>query len=511
MVLARLLSFLLIFFCSFPTIFAQNKDTVRFVLSMDEPAAHKVHVVLKCHADNSPVDFKMPQWTPGYYQIMNFWRNLRDFQVTNDQGKILKWEKVNDFTWRVYPDRAGVLTLQYTVLADRSFVANSFIDTTHAYITPAATFLYIDHRLSSPASLTVEPYKDWSRVAVGLDSVAGKKYTYRSPDFDLLFDCPILAGNLEELPSFTVRGIPHRFIGYQLGDFDKVQFMADLKKIVGAAVKIMDDIPYKQYTFLAIGPGNGGIEHLTSSALSFTGKEVGRNKKRVLSFIAHEYFHHYNVKRVRPIELGPFDYDNGSKTRQLWISEGWTVYYEYILLKRAGIFTDNDLYIAFQNNMNAYETKTGRHYQSLAQASEDTWSDGPFGRKGDTIVKTISYYEKGPVVALMLDFAIRHHTGNRRSLDDVMRRLYREYYKKKKRGFTETEFQKVCQEVAGDPLTELFIYVNTTQELDYPKYFNYGGLAVDPVSEKGKAFSIHPMQNPGILEAEILKGWLIQD
>jgi predicted metalloprotease with PDZ domain len=266
----------------------------------------------------------------------------------------------------------------------------------------------------------------------------------------------------------------------------------------------MQDIPYKHYSFLGIGPGNGGIEHLTSSANSFTGAEM-KNKngrKAMLSFLAHEYFHNYNVKRVRPIELGPFDYEHGSKTDQLWISEGWTVYYEYLLLSRAGILSAEDLYKNFQRNILAYEKYNGRHVQSLSQSSSETWNDGPFGNDKD---KTISYYDKGPVVALMLDFAIRHQTNNSKSLDDVMRLLYQKFYKEKQRGFTENEFWQVCESVAGTSLKAFYDYVHSTQELDYGKYFAYAGLKIDT---QNRTFKIEPMTNAGASEQQILQSWI---
>jgi predicted metalloprotease with PDZ domain len=261
----------------------------------------------------------------------------------------------------------------------------------------------------------VVPYKDWANVATGLDDVPGKKFTYAAADFDVLFDSPLLIGNLETLPAFTVKGIPHYFTGYKLGDFDRDAFMKDLKKIVEGGAAIIGDIPYKHYTFLGIGPGRGGIEHLNSSSLSFEGSQLNstEGKVRMLSFIAHEYFHHYNVKRIRPIELGPFDYDSGSKTKLLWVSEGLTVYYEYLILKRSGLMTEQELFNAFRNNLSAYENKPGHMYQSVAQASYETWSDGPFGRTGDEVNKTISYYDKGPVLGMLLDFKIRHETKNR--------------------------------------------------------------------------------------------------
>lgn len=483
-------------------------DSVYIVLSLENPETKIVHVTMKWPVHRLSVTyFKMPQWTPGYYQIMNYAKNVSSFFASGNQNQPLSSSKTNDNTWAVNSDSQDSIILHYDVLADNPFVAASFLDTSHAYLTPAATFLYMDNTLGEPVSLCIQSYHKWSRIATGLDSVGGNPYSYTARNFDLLYDCPILAGNLEELPSFSVRGIQHRFIGYKLGNFDKVALMNDLKHIVEASVNMIKDIPYNQYTFLGIGPGNGGIEHLNSSANSFSGNALNTSngRKSMMSFLAHEYFHNYNVKRIRPIELGPFDYDQGSRTKQLWISEGWTVYYEYLLTHRAGITTTEDAFKALTKNILAYETHTGRQAQSLAKASEETWSDGPFGNDPS---KTISYYDKGPVVALMLDFTIRHFTGNTRSLDDVVRRLYNEFYKKKSRGFTETELRKVCEETARHPLDEIFGYIYSTTELDYKKYFNYGGLDIDV---SGRTFVIRSLENADSLQKAILSSWLRGD
>jgi predicted metalloprotease with PDZ domain len=303
----------------------------------------------------------------------------------------------------------------------------------------------------------------------------------------VLFDSPFLLGELEALPPFYVRGKPHYFIGYQLGAFDRKQFMADLKKIVESSIAIIGDVPYNHYTFLAIGPGMGGIEHLNSTSLSFSngeGFDSPEGRKRLYSFIAHEYFHHYNVKRIRPIELGPFDYAKENKTNMLWVSEGFTVYYEYLILKRAGLTNNDDVLKALQSNIIAYENKPGRLFQSATQASYDTWSDGPFGRTGDEVNKTISYYDKGPVLGMMLDLNIRQETNNKQSLDNVMRLLYKKYYQTKKRGFTEAAFQMECEKMAGTSLAEVFSYAATVTSINYPKYFAYAGLAIDTLAKE---------------------------
>ncbi len=213
------------------TTFSQS-DTVYITLSLQNPGTHTVHVTMKCKTQSkSFIQFKMPQWTPGYYQVMNYANNVSNFTATGNNNQSLTWDKTNINTWTVNTNNQNTIILNYDVFAGRAFVARSFIDSSHAYLTPAATFLYIDKQIAIPVALTIQSYKNWSRIATGLDSVAGENYSYTAPDFDILYDCPILAGNLEELPSFTVQGIPHRFIGYKLGDFDKAAFMNDLKSI----------------------------------------------------------------------------------------------------------------------------------------------------------------------------------------------------------------------------------------------------------------------------------------
>jgi predicted metalloprotease with PDZ domain len=490
---------------------AQQSVDLRYTISMEDPGSHRYHIVFRCSGLRGPVlDLKMPAWMPGYYQMLDYAGKVEHFRALDGAGRELGWEKTTANAWRVEVGQ-GVVTVSYDVAATKAFVAQPWLDSTRGYIAPAGVFFYVDGYLRQPVTVEVKPWKEWSKVATGLEPVAGaerpgegKKYVYRAADFDILYDSPILTGNLEELPSFTVGKIPHYFTGYKLGEFDRRGFAEDLKKVVEQGVAVIGDIPYKHYTFLAIGPGRGGIEHLNSTTIGFSGEALknAEGRQRLLCFIAHEYFHHYNVKRIRPIALGPFDYERENRTNSLWVSEGLTVYYEYMLVRRAGLMSGEDLLRHFQSDIVAYETKPGRLYQSLAQSSYETWSDGPFGRTGDSINKTISYYQKGPAVGLLLDMAIRHSTKNQKSLDDVMRQLYRVYYQEKKRGFTDAEVRKVCEEVAGEVLPELFDYVFTVKEPDYAKYLAYGGLGID------KDFKLYPLQQVDALQETIRKDWM---
>jgi predicted metalloprotease with PDZ domain len=475
----RLVTPLIVLLCQTST--AQSIRNMTFTVSMENPAAHRFHVRLTCEGvSGENLNFKLPAWTPGYYQLLNYADNIENFSVTDENKNVLQWEKLNRNTWQVKNKKATSLLINYDVKTTRDFVATCYLDEDRGYIMPAGVFMHLAENIKQPATITILP-SSWSTVATGLDSVAGKPLTYASPDFDILYDSPILIGNLETLPSFSVMGKVHRFIGYQPGDFDRAQLVGDLQKIVETSAKIIGDIPYKHYTFIAIGPGRGGIEHLNSTSFGFDGSSLNtrEGKIRMLSFLTHEYFHHYNVKRIRPVELGPFDYDNGNRTNSLWVSEGLSVYYEYLVLMRAGLITQEELLELLRKHMVAFENKPGRLFQTLAQASWETWSDGPFGRTNDDINKTISYYDKGPVVGLLLDFAIRHETANKKSLDDVMRALYTEYYQKKKRGFTESELKDVIERTAGKTLPEIFEYIYSVKPLNYPKYLSYAGLTVD--------------------------------
>jgi len=259
---------------------------------------------------------------------------------------------------------------------------------------------------------------------------------------------------------------------------DLAKMVDDLKRMVESATRLMDDIPYKHYTFLMIGRGNGGIEHANSAAISFNGGRLGneRSYEGWLSYVSHEYFHHFNVKRIRPLALGPFDYDTENLTAMLWVSEGLTVYYEDVVMVRAGLMTPERFIEKMGSAITNFERPPGRRYQSATESSLSTWGGSGMGGDRDT---SISYYNNGAMLGAMLDLKIRNESGNAMSLDDVMRALYRKYDLERKRGFTDAEFRAECEAAAsGATLDELFEYASTSKDVDYAKYFAYAGLDV---------------------------------
>ena len=279
----------------------------------------------------------MPAWSPGYYVMLDYARNVGRFESRDSSGRSLPWEKTSKNAWRVTTGGASPFSVSYDVWAMGSSIAESSLDERQAFLSPTSLFLHPAGRIGTPVTVAVAPREGWPRVSTGLAPVKDRPTTFAAPDFDVLYDSPFLVGDQEVL-SFEVNGIPHTFEGRNLGKLDRARFTTDLKAMVKAAIELIGEIPYERYAFISIGPGGGGLEHLNSQLITFDAAKLADpvEYRRTLRFIAHEYFHNFNVKRIRPIALGPFDYDRENYTRMLWVSEGFTVYYEDLLLVRNG-------------------------------------------------------------------------------------------------------------------------------------------------------------------------------
>lgn len=498
----------------------QTPSNIHYTVSMKNPENQRFQIQMDLIGfQEDTLELKLPNWSPGYYQIMNYFENIEDIKATHRNGTSIPIIKLKDNTWQMIKKSSEDVRINYKVHASKRFVANSFLDTTRAYIVPPNNFLYPNGYLNSPSVITIdtEDNSRWNKIATGLMPLNDSSNSFVSKNYDILYDSPLLIGNLETLTPFQVREKQHRFIGYKLGEFDSQGLMKSLQKIIETTVEFFDDIPYDHYTFIGIGPGRGGIEHLNSTTVSFDGNNLKTQQdvNRMLNFLTHEYFHHYNTKRIRPFELGPFDYDQGSRTNQLWIAEGLTVYYEYIISKKAGIKDTRTFFSDLEHHINAVENNPGRLHQSLSQSSYNTWSDGPFGNMGEEKGRTISYYDKGPLVGLILDLEIRKLSSNTASLNDVMYILYHKYYKELNRGFTEAEFQGVCEQVAQASLKEVFEYVYTTKELNYKKYLGYAGLTLDTLPDNTtksdvKSLQIKMLPTPNSKQLALRNAWLNQ-
>ena len=434
---------------------------------------------------NGYIDIKMPVWTPGSYLIREYAKNVEGFTATAS-GKTVPSEKIRKNTWRIRTTDDN-LTIRYRVYANELTVRTNFVDADHGYVTPAGVFMYHDALKTVPLRVVVQPYKAWKNVATGLEPVAGENYTYQAPDFDLLVDSPIEIGNHKTF-GFTASNIPHTVAMFGDVEYDEKRLQADYKRVCEAVATVVGEHPCTHYTFIVhhIPPGGGGLEHLNSTTLEVTREAYATesNYKRFLGLVAHEYFHLWNVKRIRPIALGPFDYENENYTHMLWLSEGCTTFYSNYILRRAGFHTPEGYLSLVANDITTIENQPGVRVQSAAESSWDAWIKN-YRPNENSANATISYYSKGSVLGTLLNLAILAGSNGERNMDDLMRLLYTEYYKKQKRGFTDDEFRQAAEQIAGRKLDDFFnIGVNTAEPINYTAYFEPVGMQLVNVASK---------------------------
>ncbi|WP_245590585.1 M61 family metallopeptidase [Adhaeribacter aquaticus] len=471
---------------------ASAAPKLTYTVSMTEPQTHFFEVEMTLtDLKQRYVDLKMATWTPGSYLIREYARHVEAFSASTGNQN-LRAEKINKNTWRVYANNAKEVKVKYKVYAFELTVRTNFLDQSHGYINGAALFLYPDKKLDLASTITIKPYSQWKEISTGLQSVGGNKWVLQAPNFDILADSPIEIGN-QEIFTFQAAGVPHTVAIYGQPLYNQERLKTDMAKIVEASTAVTGENPNRNYTFIVhCGPGlGGGLEHLNSTTVQ-TSLFFGTNErayKNFLGLVAHEYFHLWNVKRIRPIALGPFDYENENYTHMLWVSEGITSYYEDVLLRRKAIYTPEEYLATAASNINTIENIPGNKVQSATESSFDAWIKN-YRPNENSVNSTVSYYSRGSVIGNLLDLEIMGATKGQKTLDDVFRYLWEEYYKKKKRGYTDDEFKAAVERVAGHNLDAFFRdYIAGTQTFDYNKFFGYAGLKLVNQNEgKTEAF-----------------------
>ena len=464
---------------------APSSSDILFTVSMPRPWTHLLEVELQMSVPanlNVPneTDLIMPVWTPGSYLIREFERNVQDFAATDLRGAKLEWTKINKDTWRVKTGDARQWRVFYRVYANEFSVRTNELNSDHAFWNNAALLMYPDGRISSPATLRVIPPSGW-KIATGLPPVAGEPNTFRAENFDILYDSPFEVSNFTEI-KFEVRGVPHRIVIDGEGNYDPERMKADVQKIVEAETGMLGVIPYHDYTFILHlrSNGGGGLEHLNSTALGFPRFRFGteRGWQSFYGLVAHEFFHLWNVKRIRPDALGPFDYTKENYTRLLWVAEGITDHYAPLIVRPAGLTSDKDYLDGLARRIQNFQNTPGRLQMSAEDASFNAWIK-EYRPDENSVNSQISYYDKGALLGLLLDLEIRRRSNDAKSLDDVMRYLYHEFYEKN-RNYTPADFQKACELMAGSSLEEFFArYVRGIFELPYNEVLAGVGLRVE--------------------------------
>jgi predicted metalloprotease with PDZ domain len=500
-----------LFFGLFQTNFAQK---LSYIVNFEAPQTHycEVQIIFE-DIKTQHVDFKLPVWAPGSYLIREFSKGVEQEKAVNDKGRAIKVEKISKNTWRIHNEGSSKLLFSYKVYAFEMSVRTSFIDASHGYLNGSSIFMFPDGFVNLPSVLTINPFKTWKEISTGLSPVDAKnKYVLAVPNYDILADSPIEVGN-QKIYNFKAAGVKHEVAMYGGGNYDEKDLLKDMAAIVEETTSIFGEnpcntAPFDHYTFLvySLSKGGGGLEHLNSTSLMQPRFSYqGGGYEGFLSLVAHEYFHLWNVKRLRPKGLGPFDYDNENYTKLLWVAEGVTSYYDNLITYRAG-YTDPESYKQSIINVIAnHENTQGSKVQSVAESSFDAWIKG-YRPNENSKNSTISYYSSGTVMASLLDLEILGITKGQKGLDDVLRYMYQEYYKKLNRGYTDEEFQKACEMIAGSPLT-IFKHIYSTEPINYDKYLEYAGLKLGRYENNAVSFGANMSDEDGkIIVKSVEKG-----
>jgi predicted metalloprotease with PDZ domain len=464
---------------------AQPLEPIRYTLRFPAPHTHYVEVDAVFPTARQPaIEIYMAVWTPGSYLLREYERQVEGVSAVVD-GQPVAVEKSRKNRWRVTTGGAPSVTVRYRVYSREMTVRNNWVESGFAMLNGAPTFLTLVERAARPHEVRLELPPGWKGSATALMPIAGTPHAYRAEDFDTLVDSPIVAGN-PVTRTFTVDGKSHVLV--LEGDpslFDSDRAAGDVQKIVEAGRKAMGSLLYPHYYFLNMVVDRGdGLEH-KNSFLTMSGRYTTRTHSSYmnwLSLVAQEYFHNWNVKRLRPVELGPFDYEAESYVKTLWVAEGFTDYYADVLVRRSGLSTLDEYFEALSGQVEAVQSRPGRLVTSVDMASYDAWIK-QYRADENTPNTTIDYYPKGAVIAFLLDAKIRKASGGTKTLDDAMQAALHRYGGAK--GYTPQQFYRVMAEVAGADLTAFFARsVESTEELDYTEALDYYGLRFRPVDPR---------------------------
>lgn len=470
---------------------------ITYTLEMDNPHTHFFKVTLRlADLTEERVLLTMPAWAPGSYAIQDFARNVRKLKATGSSGEPLEASKKDKSTWLILCAGSSDITITYEVYADVFSVETSHLDATHGFVLGTSVFMYIEGYKDQAVELQVIPYGNW-KVSTGLEKTGDNRF--RAINYDILVDSPLEIGTHRSL-YFEVDGKQHEVVIYGHGNEKEETILSDIPRIVTVFAKMFNQLPFRRYVFIyhLIEEGGrvGGLEHLNSTTIDLDRFTFSPRNKYLdfLSVTSHEYFHLWNVKRVRPVELGPFNYKEENYTTMLWLSEGITSYYEWIALYRAGLITEEEYLKHILEYIRYYELLPGSGIESASDSSFNTWIK-LYKPTPNNVNSYISYYLKGEILGFLLSIRISEATNGNRSLDDVMRHMF-EKFKKDGRGFTEKDLLSSLREVSGRDFSDFYSrYVKSAERINFDAELEKLGVKikrgynkVDNVEQKEKPF-----------------------
>ncbi|HZH89371.1 MAG TPA: hypothetical protein VEX70_02005 [Pyrinomonadaceae bacterium] len=497
---------LVVFLSGVATASAQDERyDISYQLSMSNPASHLFEVSMTVEPPNGAeaIDFQMPRWSPGRHAIFDFAKNVQEVRAetscppagTCPQGSALPVTRLDTQTWRVFPQQGAVsrgVTLTYKVFANDLSGTFSQLDTRHANFNGGSIFMYVVGHKQDPVRLSINAPANWRILNAA--SVRADQREWKFPNYDILIDTPTEIAPDFTVDEFKVEGKTHRVMVHSFGEEkgQRAALVGDIERVVRAQIALLGLPDYDGYLFMMhfdpTAPRGDGMEHLASTQIIST-RALGDKgvAEDALDTASHEFFHVWNVKRLRPVELGPWDFTRPVNTRSLWIAEGLTNYYGGLMQRRAGIWTDERFMRALAGAIGSVENAPGNRLISAEEASliASFIDRTPHYQRTNLSETTVSYYSKGEVIGIVLDLLIRGKTQGRASLDDVMRRMYEEFYLRspaatyysRGRGYTGADFERVVSQVAGADMSGFFArHVRGTEPLPYEEAFAHVGL-----------------------------------
>ncbi len=469
-------------------------EPIQFTVTAPEPHNHLFEVEMEVPdlEGREELELQLPVWTPGSYLVREYARHLRTLEAHGDDGCIREVEKTDKATWRIEASDTDRIVVDYQIYAHSLGVREKHLDGTHGFYNGTALYLYPEGELGRAVDLEVEPpFDDWD-VYCPLPAGDGA-HQWRAEDVEALFDAPVEMGDHETL-TFDVEGIEHTVAFWGEGNWDRERLERDLPAIVEANAELFGGLPYDDYLFITLLTDStyGGLEHRNSTALTYPQDEFGspaeaedeppiddEDYQNFLSLVAHEHFHVWNVKRLKPRVLDDIDYQNEHYVRELWTIEGITSYYDSRALLRSGRIDDATYLQGIADGIARCERTPGRHVQSLEEAGFDAWIKY-YRRDEQTLNSTISYYLKGSLVVMLLDLRIRRETDGEHGFDDVVLDLWEHYYEERGEGFPEGAYEEIASELAGTDLTGWFdAYVRGTEPIDWNEHLEPVGLQLE--------------------------------
>jgi predicted metalloprotease with PDZ domain len=478
---ARCLLMLIAAFATPPGLLGQTSGAsqvgIEYRVNLQEGASHIVRVQMIVPNAPPHTQIQFPAWN-ALYQMRDFVRYVRN-PVADCQGRPVPLIFVDVNTWKTGTQSCAQLNVDYEVVTNKAGIFSAKLDDQGAFLNLADILFYLPSRRKAPATISFVLPQGWKLATLLREGTAPNEY--QANNYDDLVDRPVEAGSFD-FYTFKQGGVMYRVVvRAHAEDYKSVLLLQSIQRIISTESGLMHGMPTDRYTFIFHFPrqgGGGGMEHADGTAISFPAGQLQTNWKGLESTIAHEFFHLWNVKRIRPAGLEPVDYVHGNDTRELWFSEGVTSTYGLLTLERSGLIQKEEFYSRLANEIQNLQQRPARLFQSAELSGMDAWLEKyPDYFSPD---RSISYYNKGEILGFLLDLGIRYHSQNASSLDDLMRGLNRDFAEKH-RTFTDADLKSIAGHLAGssDWVDAFFSkYVLGTDELDYDQYFAYAGLAL---------------------------------